>query len=348
MGVDGWTAVLESSPLDWLLESGDPTVRAMTLEQLLGRRTEHDEVASARSAAMLVDPIAGILAAQDDEGWWAKPGPGYAPKYSGTVWNLIFLAQLGADPADPRVQRACEHVLTYTATSSGGFGCSSAPAERPAPPSSVLHCLNGNLVHTLIRFGHLEHPAVRAATDWTARHLLGEHVDRWYAYTPSPGFACRYNDGQPCAWGAIKALRGLAAVPEPARTDRERRAIDAGLEFLFSTDPARADYPMGYGRTKPSSSWFKLGFPSGYVTDVLQNLEVLSALGQAHDRRLDHAFEWLIGLADHDGRWTNRYAYAGKTTVPIDAHGKPSKWVTLRACTVLRARYGETMAASSS
>ncbi|MDH3680714.1 MAG: nitrogen fixation protein NifH [Acidimicrobiia bacterium] len=296
---------------------------------------------AARSEAMVVDPIAGILSAQDDEGWWVKPGPGYSPKYTGTVWNLSFLAQLGADAVDPRVQRACEYVMTYTATSAGGFGCSSVATERPAPPSSVIHCLNGNLVHALIRFGHVDHPIVRAATDWAARHILGEDVERWYANTPRPGFVCGSNDGQPCAWGAIKALRGLAAIPGPSRTDRETRAIRAGIDFLLSTDPADADYPMGYGNTNPSSSWFKLGFPSGYVSDVLQNLEVLADLGLARDSRLDHAFDWLLGVADHDGRWTNRYAYTGKTSALIDNQGQPSKWVTLRACTVLQARHND-------
>jgi hypothetical protein len=334
-----WAAVLESSPVGWLLEPKDPAVRGMALERLLGRARSDDDVVAARSKAMVVDPIAGILAAQDAGGWWVKPGPGYSPKYTGTVWNLSFLAQLGADPADPRVQRACEYVMTYTATSSGGFGCSSVAAERPAPPSSVLHCLNGNLVYALIWFGHVDHPAVRAATDWAARHILDEDVDRWYANTPLPGFVCGSNDGQPCAWGAIKALRGLSAIPEHARTDREQRAIRAGIDFLLSSDPAVADYPMGYGNTKPSSSWFKLGFPSGYVSDVLQNLEVLCDLGLALDPHLDRAFEWLLGLADFDGRWTNRYAYNGKTSVPIDKQGQPSKWVTLRASTVLRARH---------
>ena len=40
-----------------------------------------------------------------------------------------------------------------------------------------------------------------------------------------------------------------------------------------------------------------------------------------------------------DGRWVNRSAYNGKTTVDIDKQGRPSKWVTLRACTVLKAAY---------
>ena len=53
---------------------------------------------------MQTDPIASILAAQQPEGFWVKPGPGYTPKYRGTVWQLIFLDQLGADDTDARVQ----------------------------------------------------------------------------------------------------------------------------------------------------------------------------------------------------------------------------------------------------
>jgi hypothetical protein len=39
---------------------------------------------------------------------------------------------------------------------------------------------------------------------------------------------------------------------------------------------------------------------------------------------------------DDEGRWANRYSYAGKTVVDIDRPGRPSKWVTLRACRVLK------------
>jgi hypothetical protein len=119
-----------------------------------------------------------------------------------------------------------------------------------------------------------------------------------------------------------------------------RRAVTQGVTFLLSRDPLAADYPMGFGNTKPSTSWFRLGFPSGYVTDVLQNLEVLCELGRARDDRLARAVDWLVGLQDDEGRWRNRYAYNGKTTVDIERQGEPSKWVTLRACTVLSAVAG--------
>ncbi len=113
-----------------------------------------------------------------------------------------------------------------------------------------------------------------------------------------------------------------------------------GVEFLFSRDPAVADYPMGWGNTRPSRSWFTPGFPLGYVADVLQNLEVLAEVGHAHDPRLGPALRWLEAGQDRDGRWCNRYAYKGKTWTDIEPQGAPSKWVTLRACAVLRAAYG--------
>lgn len=111
------------------------------------------------------------------------------------------------------------------------------------------------------------------------------------------------------------------------------------VDPIASRDPAVADHPMPERDERPSGWRFKLGFPSGYVADVLQNLEVPTEAGMASDHRLDNAFEWLVARADGDGRWWNRYAFRDKTTVPIDAQGAVSKWVTLRACAVLRVRH---------
>jgi hypothetical protein len=337
---DAWLSLMKADPRPWLLEESNPAVRAATLVRLLKRPPDDPKVVEARSRARQADPIKGILDAQDPRGFWVKPGPGYGPKYTGTVWNLMFLDQLGADPADQRVQAACHYVMKWCPTAVGGLGCSGAKKERNPPPSLALHCLNGNLLRALLDFGHLDDPRVQASISWAARMILGEGVERWYAATPGPGFACGANDRLPCAWGAVKELRALAAIPPRRRTAQVRRAIEAGVEFLFSRDPADADYPMGYGNKKPSSSWFRLGFPSGYVTDVLQVLEALAELGHGRDPRLERALVWLLSLQDAQGRWANRYAYQGKTTVPIEAPGAPSRWVTLRACTVLAAAAG--------
>ncbi len=339
-GVVGWTDHVTGDSLPWLLSPETPAVRAATLQRLLEKPAEDPEVVAARAAAMKADPIRSILRAQSPEGWWIKPGGGYSPKYTGTVWELIFLDQLGADGTDCRIQLACDYVLDHTQTTSGGFGAGAVKVGRPPPPSRVIHCLNGNLVRALAGFGRLDDPRAAAAVNWAARAITGENIDRYYASgTGGPGFACVANEQKPCAWGAVKELLGLARVPPTRRSWLVRAAINQGVEFLLSRDPAIADYPTLSTDTKPSTAWFKLGFPSGYVADVLQTIEVLCELGHAHDPRLAPALRW-VEAQQRDGVWTNRYAYNGKTVVDIEAQGRPSKWVTLRACSVLKAAWG--------
>ncbi len=331
------TGVLTRDDLvTWLLQPESPEVRAAALQRLLGRAHDDPDVVQARAAAMRTGPIAAILAAQHPEGWWVKPGAGYSPKYRGSVWQVIFLDELGADPDDERVRRACDYLVRYTSTSAGGFGISGAKQEKAPPPSSVAHCLNGNLLRAFIGFGLVDDARVQAAVEWAASTITGKGDVRFYASgTSGPHFACGANDRQPCAWGAVKELRGLARVPVDRRSPLVRQAIEEAVEFLFSRDPAVADYPMGYGNTKPSGSWFKLGFPSGYVADVLQVLEVLTELGHGDDQRLAPARARVLAQRTPDGRWLNRYAYNGKTEVDVEQQGKPSKWVTLRALSVL-------------
>ena len=326
---------MKVDPRPWLLDESAPAVRHLALRGLLDRPGDDPDVVAARAAAMQADPIASILAAQNPEGWWAKPGHGYSPKYTSTVWQVVFLDQLGADGDDARVRAACEYVLDHTQSSGGGFGAL-ASGIAPPPPSSAIHCLNGNLLRAMIGFGLLDDPRVQRSLEYQAASITGEGVERWYRLTPGPGFRCGANYDQPCAWGAVKAVLALARVPAERRTPAVARAVEQGAAFLLSRDPSVADYPTGRAAA-PSGSWFKLGFPSGYVADVLQTLEAVCEAGLAGDPRLDGAVDWLVAQQDADGRWSNRYAYAGKMVIDIDRPGRPSKWVTLRACRVLKA-----------
>ena len=332
----GWLDGLREDPLPWLLDRDAPAVRHLALRQLMDLPVDDAEVVGARAAAMSADPIAAILAAQDPEGWWIRPGPGYGPKYTGTVWQLIFLGQMGADGGDPRVARACEYVLSHTQAVSGGFGISAVRDSAKPPPSTVVHCLNGNLLRALIGFGRLDDPRVGRAIDWQVASITGEGFTFHRSGVPGPGFCCSANEGLPCAWGAVKVVLGLAAIPAERRSETVRRALDTGVRLLLSCDPSTAAYPMGWGNTKPNGSWFRLGFPSGYVADVLQVMEAVCEAGSGADDRLLPAVAWLLAQQDERGRWRNRYAYQGKLVADVDVPGDPSRWVTLRACHVLR------------
>lgn len=338
-----WLRMLKGDSLPWLLAEETPAVRHLALRQLLDQPEDALAVRQARAAAMRADPIAAILAAEQPEGYWVKRGPGYTPKYRGTVWQLIFLDQLGADGADARVQVACDYVLSHSQARTGGFACweGGSREEAPPPPSLAIHCLNGNLLRALIGFGRLEDVRVQRAIDWQARSITGEGFDHYYrSGTSRPGFCCGSNEQLPCAWGAIKGLRALARIPLERRAPHVKRAIQQGAAFLLSCDPATAAYPAGWGNTQPSPSWFALGFPSGFVADTLENITVLCELGFARDERLRGAIEWLLSRQEPSGRWRNESAYNRKTWVDIEQQGQPSKWVTLRACTVLKAVYG--------
>jgi hypothetical protein len=338
-----WQAALKADPLPWLLEDEDHAVRHLALQRLLDADHDAPAVRAERAAAMTSHPIATFLDAQDPEGWWMMPGSGYGPKYRGTVWSLIFLDQMGADGSDQRVRRGCEYLLEHAQAPSGGIGMRGGRETRkPPPPSTVIHCLNGNVLRALIGFGLGDDQRVARVIAWQAAAVTGDGaIDYFASGAAGPGFCCAANEGMPCAWGAAKVLLALARIPPLRRDASVTAAIDATAEFLLSHDPAEADYPMGWGNTRANASWFKLGFPSGYVADVLQVLEGLAEAGRATDGRLAHALDWLLSKQDEQGRWENRYAYAGKMIADIDAQGRPSKWVTLRACAVLRAMLGD-------
>jgi hypothetical protein len=327
--------------LDWLLETDtdNPGVRYFALADLLDRPADDSELLDARRAVMASGPVPAILANQEAEGYWVEAGAGYYPKYRGTVWQITFLAQFGADGSDSRIQNACDYLLDKSPSPNGGL-------SMDGKPTGLIHCLQGNLLAALIDLGWLGDARVEAGLDWLARSITGEGIApaedrqaavRYYRSGNSgPGFPCSANDHKPCAWGAVKAMLALSKVPETKRTAEIQAAIDTGVAFLFSVDPATAAYPMGYSE-KPNQSWFRFGYPIGYVTDVLQNMEVLAALGYGRDPRLANAIDLLLSKQDAQGRWKLEYTYNGKTWVDVEQKGKPSKWVTLRAARVLKA-----------
>ena len=274
------------------------------------------------------------------EGYWAEPGPGYNPKYRGTVWSLIMLAQLGASAAeDERIVRACAYLLDHALSAGGQFSMSGAP-------SGTIDCLQGNLLASLCDSGY-EDPRLEAAWEWMARTVTVEGLApntereaprRYYGGKCGPGFACGGNNRLPCAWGGVKVMLAFGKRPASQRSPLLGRAIAQGVEFFLGIDPAAAAYPSGYS-DKPSGNWRKFGFPVFYVTDLLQLAEALVALGYASDPRLANLLELIRSKQDGQGRWALEYDYAGKTWVDVGAKQQPNAWVTLRALRVLKVAF---------
>ena len=174
------------------------------------------------------------------------------------------------------------------------------------------------------------------AIEWMARTVTGEGIApaterkaprRYYAGKIGPTFRCGANNKLPCAWGAAKVMLAFSKLPVEKRTALVEGAIQHGVDFLFSVDPAEATYPCGWTQ-KPSGNWWKFGFPVFYITDILQIVEALVGLGYAGDPRLANALKLIQGKRDDQGRWALEYSYAGKTWVDFGEKKQPNEWVT--------------------
>jgi hypothetical protein len=307
--------------VSWLLEPDNPSVRYFALCTLLDRSEEDAEVRAAKSDIMKRGPVPAILALQHRTGWWGRPDVTYKPlMYRSTAWQIMFLAELGADPGDERVQRGCEYVLQSMQTDRGDFPAHGVQYHKVAPADML--CYDAMTTWALLRLGYANDPRMERALSFIVQAIK------------EAGFRCHFNGDNPCAWGAIKALRAFAEVPEGRRSPQMQTAIKAGVAFLLDADLAQARYP-----TKPgmgiSQQWFRFGFPRGYQSDILQALEVLTGLGYAHDARLQPALDFVLQKRRPDGTWrldeTPRVLW-----VPLEMRGEPSKWITLIALRVLK------------
>jgi hypothetical protein len=299
-------------PQAWLLEPENPSAQYFTLTQLLGFAPDHPQVSEAQQAIMASTPVQAILDAQFPAGYWIKPDLGISPRYRATVWQVLFLAGLGAMPTEP-VALACEYVFNQVQQSDGRFV---AHQGR----SGATLCLNGSLLRALLALGYQDDPRLARATDGLTAHI--EHA----------GWSCPRNADQPCASGAIKVLGALLQHPDGLKDASQVAAVAHGLALLSRQPLLEMQDPLCYDGPQPR--WLRLGAFLGDASDVLEGLNVLRLAGHGDDPQFAPAFDWLRARADPLGRWHLEIS-PGKLWFDPGPVDQPSKWVTLRALRAL-------------
>jgi hypothetical protein len=323
--------VFSGDPFAWVLEpdAGNPGVRYFALRDLFELPESDPAVAAARADVMSSGPVPHILDAQREDGSWLGPGRNYSPKYRATTWQLYFLAELGADPDDDRVRRACDYVLDHVVAKVGAFSVSDPPVT-----SSALMCFGGNMLWALGQLGFGDDARVRRALDWTAAAVSADgEFEYLESGTSGPCFECSVNEHQPCGWGAAKVMRALTCLPSELRSPEVKSAIDTGAEFLLAYHPESAGYPY---TKRVSSTWFKFGFPLSYWSDIIEVVHVVAAAGHGRDPRLADAIDLVLSKQNGNARWTMENSLNGKMWCDIETKGEASKWVTLRALRALK------------
>jgi hypothetical protein len=230
-----WKEALKADPTEWLLEEENPSVRYFTLTDILDTPPSNSEAQAAKKAIMTDGAVPKILSKMNSGGYWETPASLYTAKYKGTVWQLIILAELGADPANDRVKAACEFILQNSQhTESHGFSMAKAEKIGGGIPSGVIPCLTGNMVFNLIRLGYLEDPRVEEAIDWINTYQRFDDADGAGAPAGWPYDRLGPCFGKHCChMGAAKALKALAEVPPSQRDPKTEATIKTGAEYFL-------------------------------------------------------------------------------------------------------------------
>jgi len=335
VAVSSWRSYLKADPTDWLLEGDNPSVAYLTLVHLFGESS--DRTIAAKSAIMSSGIVPSILAKQSD-GRWNAPGRHYLDKYSGTVWQLIVLAELCADGADPRVQKACRYILDSSQDrQSGGFAVNSAARSEGGRHSEVIPCLTGNMVWSLIRLGFLADDRVGAGIDWITKYQrFDDGIDSPPTGWPYDRYEICFGKHS-CHMGAAKALKALSEIPGDMRTTKISQAISRGVEYFLAHHVFKKSHDLAKV-AKPG--WLRLQFPLMYQTDVLEIARILVDLG-CRDDRLQEAVDLILSKQGADGKWNLEATFNGKYQVDIEDKGRPSKWITLNSLRVLKGYFGD-------
>jgi len=299
----------------WLLATETPSIQYRALVDLLHYPVEEARLVQARQAIMRSGPVPAILSHQTKTGNWDGERSYYTPKYTSTHWSLMLLTELSVEGSDPRFRQGVEYMLDTTAEKL----CTQLEHN-----TFGLSCFWGNLLRYSLHAGLSEDARVEKVIHYAALDLQ-EGPCR-----------CEHNWGYECAWGVVRALWGLAAIPKAQRTREIDEAITHGVKFLLdSFHLIEADYP-----TKENVSinplWFKLNFPLFYQVDILFTLRVLDELDLLDHPGAKAALDWLEQCRRPGGYWRGTSPFRQRTWHELGNREDTDRWVSLQASRILQ------------
>jgi len=332
-----WKSFLRPDVSQWLLAQSNPSVRYLTLTNILGEKEATSEVRRAKAEIMVTGVVPKILSKLKDASW-SSPGRFYRDKYKGTVWQLIILAEHAADGKDVRINGACEYILQHSQDpDSFGFSHTERSGNPGGIHSDVIPCLTGNMIWSLLKLGYLEDERVKEGIKWISKY---QRFDDGDGTKPKGWPYDRYEmcwGKHSCHMGVVKTLKALSAIPKAQRSRQTNETISNACDYIL----AHQIYKQSHNLPKTSKpGWLKLQFPLMYQTDVLEITGILVDLG-IRDQRMKDAIDRIASKQNEDGTWNLEATFNGRFQVNIERKDKPSKWITYRALRVLKKYYEE-------
>jgi hypothetical protein len=299
---------LNDPVIDWLLDA-DPSLRWQVMRDLTD--TPAEIVAAERSRVASEGWGPRLLDQQRPDGQW---GDGIAtPFWWSNMYTLVFLRDLGIDPASERARAAIDLVREHV-TWGPWHG------DSPFFEGEVEPCINGRVVALGAYFGE--------RSDRLVDRLLSEQL-------ADGGWNCEAERGsvRSSFHTTICVLEGLLAFEQAFGaaapvTNARRRA----QEYLLERRLLRR---LSTGEII-ERAWTEFAFPTLWHYDVLRALDYLRAAGVRPDARVDEAVAIVLERRQDDGRWLLDVRHRNTLHEELAGNvGAPNRWVTLRALRVL-------------
>ncbi|MBN2230521.1 MAG: hypothetical protein JW779_13115 [Candidatus Thorarchaeota archaeon] len=343
-----WMSVIDSIPIDWLLESDNPPVRFFTMRELLEYRKNDSELIETKEDLCNYRVTQKILNRQNLDGSWELPNQPYLPKYKSSYWQIMLLAMFGLERTNKSVERGVEKILNFQQPE-GGFSTMEGQQKEyefvrkrgvkkkdPIPPyedwrslknrEMQLSCLTGNVCLALIQMGYEDHAAVKNALQWLVE--IQNKDGGWLC----PYWGAHKNDNHGCFMGTVPPLDAFSEVPKRLLTTSMKKALEQGAEFLLMHRLYQADH---HDFSPIKKDWLLLTFPQ-FFYDILRGISVVTRLGHGADARIDDALRVILNKRLPAGEWPVEKTYTGTMYQNIEQKWRPSKWITLRVLKVLK------------
>lgn len=300
--------------------TGDAAIRWQTLRDLLD--APQAEWQAERQRTQESGWGAQLLARQDAAGTWA--GALYGPKWTSTTYTLLALIDIGIPPECAAARKGARLLLDRML----GETCEAAFALKL---KDMDRCIVGMLLQIAVYFG-IDDGRIDAIVD----NLLGEVM-------PDGAWNCRKGrkmSGRPAPHHSsfhttFNVLDGLREHVEHGKDYRREAALaaeQAALELIMQHRLVYSDHTGQVIR----SDFTRLVYPYRWHYSVLRGLEAFARIGAPRDSRLQDGIDLVKAKRRPDGMWPLEHKYAAKVFFNMEAVGKPSRWVTLRALRVLK------------
>jgi hypothetical protein len=295
--------------VDWLLDA-DPSIRWQVMRDLID--TPAEIVDAERSRVALEGWGARLLDQQRSDGQW---GDGIStPFWWSNMYSLVFLRDLGLDPASARARHAIDLVRSNV-TWGPEFG------DSPFFEGEVEPCINGRVVALGAYFGE--------RSDRLVDRLLSEQL-------ADGGWNCEAERGsvRSSFHTTICVLEGLLAFEQAfGATSPVTEARTRAQEYLLERRLLRR---LSTGDII-EPAWMQFAFPTLWHYDVLRALDYLRAAGVQPDARVEEALAIAIERRQGDGRWLLEVRHRDTLHEELAGTvGAPNRWITLRAMRVLK------------